>query len=283
MLFLYKHTERDGKSMKKILLSALIILTLSVAVSCQKSQTEFPEGFFDTKPNLQQEEQDNKGTPSGTDTGKTPQQNSGNKSEDKTVPTEKDDKSKTDTVKKDTEDKKDVEKDNTSEEKDGKTDADSTHYISVVEFSHSEKEKNEILSRYSEAEDFYYDILNQNFELDNMDVVTAVSDGYSTDYHRVILEDVNSLSELRSLYGRYFTADFIVSLDLSAYKEADGKLYCAATSASAGKNKGYTAKVESTSEDKAIVVRKDTQSGGVQRINAVKQGDAWYFGGVAMR
>ena len=237
--------------MKKTLLYSLIILVVFSLASCSFSKkNEFPQGFFDTKPN---------GT---SQTTKPDPVINNNNQKDSPEITEKSD---------------EVMQKNPDKTKEGEE-------LPNAPFSHSDKEKAEIISRYNEAEGLYYDILSQNFELDNMDVVTAVSDGYETKFHRVILGSVNSLSELRALYGTYFTASFIQKIDLSAYTEADGKLYCAPTSGSAaGKGTSYTAKVESIDEKNAVVVRKDSKSGGTQRISAVKAGGIWYFESVGIR
>lgn len=137
-----------------------------------------------------------------------------------------------------------------------------------------------IISQYSVAEDFYYDMQNQNFELDNMDTVTFEDNGYETVYHRVIISGINSIAGLKAAYGFYFTDDFVSSLDFSAYREENEKLYCAQLAGSVSDTE-YSCIVETVDKNNAVVVRK--QGSGVQRIPAVKSGDTWLFGAVAIR
>lgn len=137
-----------------------------------------------------------------------------------------------------------------------------------------------IISQYGVAEDFYYDMQNQNFELDNMDTVTFVDNGYETVYHRVIIDGINSIAELKAAYGIYFTDNFVSSLDFSAYREENEKLYCAQLTGSVS-GAEYSCTVETVDKNNALLIRK--QGSGVQRIPAVKSGDTWLFGAVAIR
>lgn len=137
-----------------------------------------------------------------------------------------------------------------------------------------------IVSQYRVAEDFYYDMQNQNFELDNMDTVTFVDNGYETVYHRVIISGINSIAGLKAAYGFYFTDDFVNSLDFSAYREENEKLYCAQLTGSIS-DAEYSCTVETIDENNALLIRK--QGSGIQKIPAVKSGDTWLFGAVAIR
>ena len=150
-------------------------------------------------------------------------------------------------------------------------------------FHHSESEKQKIIGRYIEAEDFYYNMLHQNYDLDGYDVITRKnSDGYETEYHRVLYYDVNSLADLKKYYLEYFTKDFVDRIDFSAYVEADDKLYCAMTGHSA-KNSKYTYSVESKDITNAYIVRTDPHGNGSTKIAAVNNGGNWYFSSVAIR
>ncbi len=147
-----------------------------------------------------------------------------------------------------------------------------------------ETEKQKLISKYIEAENFYYDMLCQNFELDNMDVITYEDNGYSTDYHRVLLVDVNSIAELKALYLGYFTNSFVESLDLSAYREENGKLYCAETATTANNDYAkYTCTAESADGKSAALTRKLTDGSSSQKITAQNSGGEWFFDGVAIR
>ncbi len=90
-------------------------------------------------------------------------------------------------------------------------------------------ETDRIAKAYTEAEGFYYDILRQNFELDNMDTLSVVGeDGYENEYCRMIYGEVNSVEDLLDLYRRCFTDDFVDGIATEGtYLEKDGKLYCA--------------------------------------------------------
>ncbi len=248
------------KSIHRIIAASLCLALTVVLISCGKDRGKLPDGFFDERVEENGPDTQNKDT---TPDKKEETHTSGNVEGDK--PNE--------------------EKENTpdKDEKDEKNEDKTIHIIETPtpSFNHSEEEKAVIISRYSEAESFYYDMLCQNFELDNMDTVTLESDGYETVYRRVILEDINSISELKALYGLYFTSAFISKVDFSAYREDGGKLYCAATAGSGLLSAKYNCSVESVDEDSAVVVR--SAGGAVQKIKAEKIGDGWFFDGVAMR
>lgn len=152
-------------------------------------------------------------------------------------------------------------------------------------FEHSDNEKQKIIGRYLEAEDFYYTMLYQRYDLDGYDVIKrANNDGYETEYHRVLYYDVNSIADLKKHYLQYFTNDFVAAIDFGAYVEADGKLYCAITDSSSG-NSGtkYTYTAESIDITNAYVVRTDTHGKGSTKIKAVNNGGSWYFTSVAIK
>lgn len=155
---------------------------------------------------------------------------------------------------------------------------------SSAAFSHSEEELQNIKSRYIEAEDFYYTMLYQQYDLDSYDTIEKKnSDGYSNEYHRVLYYDVNSLADLKGYYQEYFTGAFISSLDFTSYVEENDKLYCAQTEnsqSSVGAKHIYT--VESIDENNAYIIRTNADGTGMQKIKAVKSGENWYFGGVAI-
>ncbi len=166
-----------------------------------------------------------------------------------------------------------------AEKEEGKQD-ESKEDQEEIKYVIQEAEQQLIINRYTEAESFYYDMQNQNFELDNMDVITHEADGYEMTYHRVLLTDINSLSELKSTYLSYFTSAFVEAADFSAYREENGKLYCAELTGSIS-DAEYSCSVETVDEKNAVVVRK--QGTSIQRIPAVKSGDTWFFGAVAIR
>lgn len=256
------------KSINRIAATMLCLALTFALISCGKDRGKLPDGFFDERVEDTQTDTQNKDTapdkPDKKDETPTPDKVKGDKDEgDK----DGNDKSK--------------EEDGDKSEKDEKGEDKTIHIIETPDFRHSEEEIAVIISRYREAEGFYYDMLCQNFELDNMDTVTLESDGYETVYHRVILEDINSVSELKALYGLYFTSGFIAKVDFSAYREEGGKLYCAATAGSGLLSAKYDCSVESVDEDSAVVVR--SAGGAVQKIKAEKIGDGWFFDGVAMR
>lgn len=152
-------------------------------------------------------------------------------------------------------------------------------------FTHSDNEKQKIIGRYIEAEDFYYTILYQRYDLDGYDVIKRKNaDGYETEYHRVLYYNVNSIADLKKHYLEYFTSDFVAGIDFSAYVEANGKLYCAVTGNSSG-NPGakYTYTAESVDITNAYVVRTDSHGNGSTKIKAVNNGGNWYFSSVAIR
>lgn len=162
-------------------------------------------------------------------------------------------------------------------EKSDETESDKKEEIKYVI---PEEEQQVIINQYCVAEDFYYDMQNQNFELDNMDTVTFVDNGYETVFRRVIISGINSIADLKVAYGFYFTDDFVSSLDFSAYREENEKLYCAELTGSIS-GAEYTCTVETIDKNNALLIRK--QGTSVQRIPAVKNGDAWLFGAVAIR
>lgn len=254
------------KSIHRIVATLLCLALTFALISCGKDRGKLPDGFFDERVEDTQTDTQNKDTaPDKPDKkDETPTPDKVDKVDNGKV---EDDKSKDEVGDKDEKDEKDGDK--------------TIHIIETPVFRHSEEEIAVIISRYREAEGFYYDMLCQNFELDNMDTVTLESDGYETVYHRVILEDINSVSELKALYGLYFTSGFISKVDFSAYREEGGKLYCAATAGSGLLSAKYDCSVESVDEDSAVVVR--SAGGAVQRVKAEKIGDGWFFDGVAMR
>ena len=252
------------------MLCLIIVLAL---ISCGKDRGKLPDGFFDERVEETENDTQNKDTPPDKKE-ETPTPDKGDKG----------DKGDNGDNGKDASDESKEEKENTSDkgEKDEKDKEDdkTIHIIETPAFSHSEEEKSVIISRYREAEGFYYDMLCQNFELDNMDTVILESDGYETVYRRVILEDINSISELKALYGLYFTGGLVSKVDFSMYREDGGKLYCAATAGSLLSAK-YDCSVESIDEDSAVVVR--SAGGAVQKVKGEKVGGVWLFDGVAMR
>lgn len=150
-------------------------------------------------------------------------------------------------------------------------------------FDHTLYEKSVIVSRYREAEDFYYDMLLQNFELDNMDTVKITENGYETVFRRVILEDINSLDELKALYRLYFTAGFVGRCDFSAYREANGKLYCCATASTVADALEDGKCTVNDYDGKGATITVSFSSGSAQKISAVRVGEVWYFDGVAIK
>lgn len=153
------------------------------------------------------------------------------------------------------------------------------------EYEHTAAEKQKIIGRYIAAEEFYYSMLYQQFDLDSYDVIVRKNaDGYNTEYHRVLYYDVNSVQELKEHYLDYFTEDFVSRLDMSPYIEENDKLYCAQVSnASSSGGAKYTYVVESIDKDNAVVVRTLTNGSGKQKINAVNLGGVWYFTSVAIK
>jgi len=151
-------------------------------------------------------------------------------------------------------------------------------------YSHSDIEKSTIINRYIEAEELYYDILYQQFELDGLDIVERKnSDGYTNVYHRVNYYGVNSIEELKDHYRAYFTEDFVAKLDLGSYIEENGKLYCAQTeNAATESGYKYLYTVESINENNAYIIRQHTDGAVTQRIPAIKLNGEWYFGSVAI-
>lgn len=151
-------------------------------------------------------------------------------------------------------------------------------------FEHSTGEKEKIVGRYIEAEDFYYSMLYQQYDLDSYDVITVKnSGGYETEYHRVLYYDVNSKEDLKNCYRAYFTEDFVSKLDLGSYIEDSGKLYCAQTENASAPTTKFAYSAESIDETSAYVVRSGISGAGSVKIKAVKKGDSWYFSSVAIR
>lgn len=163
--------------------------------------------------------------------------------------------------------------------------ADSEKEITEPGYEHTDAEKQKIIGRYIDAEEFYYSMLYQQFDLDSYDVIIRENDdGYNTEYHRVLYYDVNSKSELLDHYRMYFTKEFAAKLDTSSYIEENGKLYCAEVSnTSQSKGTKYTYVVESTDKNNAVVIKKPTNGGADQRMNAVNIGGEWYFSSVAIK
>lgn len=253
------------KSIHRITATMLCLILTFALISCGKDRGKLPDGFFDERvEDTQSDTQNKENTPSA------------DKKENPPTPDKVDD----DKSKEEKENAPDKDETDEKSETDKKDDDKTIHIIETPAFSHSDEEKSVIISRYREAEGFYYDMLCQNFELDNMDTVTLESDGYETVYRRVILEDINSISELKALYGLYFTDGLVSKVDFSMYREDGGKLYCAATAGSLLSAK-YDCSVESIDEDSAVVVR--SAGGAVQKVKAEKVGDVWLFDGVAMR
>lgn len=155
---------------------------------------------------------------------------------------------------------------------------------STEPFALDEDEVQAIVSRYIEAEDFYYTILYQKYDLDSYDVITAEnSDGYDTQYHRVLYYDINSVDELKNYYNLYFTSDFVAGIDTSSYIEDSGKLYCTQNESSDPKEGAkYIYSVENVDEGVCYVVRKLSNGTASQKIKAVKHDGIWYFTSVAI-
>ena len=151
-------------------------------------------------------------------------------------------------------------------------------------FSLDEVEAQTIVSRYIEAEDFYYTMLYQKYDLDSYDVITREnSDGYDTQYHRVLYYDINSVDELKNYYSLYFTPDFVSSIDTGSYIEDGGKLYCTQNESSVPQaGAKYIYSVESVDESTCNVVRKLSNGTATQKIKAVKYDGIWYFSSVAI-
>ena len=172
----------------------------------------------------------------------------------------------------------------TSQKTDTSEDTQSSVTPVPEKFTLSDAEIQNIKSRYIEAEDFYYTMLYQHYDLDSYDVIEKKnSDGYSNEYRRVLYYDVNSLADLKSVYGDYFTADFVSKIDFNSYIEENGKLYCTETensASSSGTKHIYT--IESIDENNAYIVRTLADGSSMQKIKAVKNGGVWYFGGVAI-
>ena len=147
-----------------------------------------------------------------------------------------------------------------------------------------EDEVQAIVSRYIEAEDFYYTSLYQKYDLDSYDVITKKnSDGYDTQYHRVLYYDINSVDELKNYYSLYFTPDFVWSIDTSSYIEDGGKLYCTQNESSVSKaGAKYIYSVENVDDSTCYVVRKLSSGATSQKMQAVKYDGIWYFCSVAI-
>ncbi len=154
-----------------------------------------------------------------------------------------------------------------------------------VTFTHTDLEKQKIVGKYIEAEDFYYSMLYQQYDLDSYDVITRKnSDGYDTKYHRVLYYDVNSVADLKEHYLNYFTNDFVSRIDFSFYIEENGKLYCTIMGSSReGTGTKYTYSVESIDSSNAYVVRANTNGSGSTKIKAENIGGSWYFSSVAIK
>lgn len=154
-----------------------------------------------------------------------------------------------------------------------------------LKFSVSDAEAQTIISRYIEAEDFYYTMLFQQYELDGYDVITKKnSNGYPTEYHRVLYYNVNSLGELKKIYREYFTSEFVSDINFGSYIEENGKLYCAEMQSSVEHNGlKYVYSVEGVDENRVCLIKKHTNGTSVQKIYAIKSGGVWYFDGVAVR
>ena len=149
-----------------------------------------------------------------------------------------------------------------------------------------EAEAAALAARYGEAQGFYDDMLMQNFPLDNMDKITVVTDDYENEAYRVLLDDVNSLDDLKAQYGAYFTPAFIGTLDFSAYTEKDGKLYCLSSGYGSNRTAGSVRYgTEQIDENHAVLIVVTSYSGtsktGTHRVPCEKIDGTWYFGGVA--
>ncbi len=265
--------------MKKIMLSAFILMFSLVLFSCgtnQKGKTDL-SALFDNG--------------SVTENGVTENTPTDNRQENSD--SDKPNENKQDVVSanvSDSEKESDDEKEVKQEENEKKDDSSSDEKTDVdgekdLKFSVSETEAQAIISRYIEAEEFYYTMLFQQYELDGYDVIIENnSNGYLTEYHRVLYYNVNSLEELKKIYGGYFTGGFVSDVDFSSYIEENGKLYCAETQSSTDKNGfKYAYSVESVDENKVCLIKKHTDGTSVQKIYAEKSGGVWYFDGVAVR
>ena len=168
---------------------------------------------------------------------------------------------------------------NTSDEKEDNVPDDSAEK-NEAPFSHSEAEKQTIINRYIEAQDFYYSMLYQQFDLDSYDVIVRKNaDGYDTEYHRVLYYNVNSKADLTARYREYFTEAFVGSVDFSSYIEENEKLYCAETRSNVSGNTAHGHTVESIDENNAYIIAAGTS----QKIKAVKSDGKWYFASVAIK
>ena len=260
------------------LTAALLILCL---FSCQREKKDISLLFDNVPPQNTEENPVTDNT--GTESEKT--QPSGNTSESGKNPTEtvQQDKVTQETtpeeIKQNPEEAEETNGETTenSEDKKEETPVQSTPVL-------DETELQTIKSRYIEAEDFYYTMLYQQYDLDSYDVIEKTnSDGYSSEYHRVLYYNVNSLDELKNCYGEYFTQSFISGLDFNSYVEENGKLYCAETDNShinTGVKHIYS--VEVIDQNNVFIVRTNSDGSSLQKIKAVKSGGIWYFGGVAI-
>ncbi len=267
--------------MKKLLFIVLIIAAIASAIylfgSKDKAPTDLSEIFDDKPDNIVAETITVPDNIQNTATSPSTEDEAANT---ETVDQENQETSNENADTEASSDNTDSETDNTSEENN-----ESSEKSEEAQFSHSESEKQIIAGRYIEAEDFYYTMLYQQFDLDSYDVIVRKNDdGYNTEYHRVLYFDVNSKSELRDCYREYFTDDFVSKLDLGSYIEENGKLYCAENvNASLAKGTKYTYLVEGTDAENATIVRTHTDGSGMQKVKAVKKNGKWYFTSVAIK
>lgn len=249
--------------MKRFILPLALILIASLLFACGKKQSKKDmSALFDKKPSeITGETENSTNTPMPVDTSNdTPPAGTDNENPENSTDSENDDNGS-------------ESHDNTGEQTQ-----------QLPEYKHSEAEVSTIINRYIEAEDFYYTLLYQRYDLDGYDIILRNnSDGYNTEYHRVLYYDVNSKSELQDYYRRYFTESFVSKVDFNSYIEENGKLYCAQTENAAGQQGAkYLYTVESVDPDTAYVIRSRTDGTAMQKVSAEKIGEIWYFGGVAI-
>ncbi|MBR5308074.1 MAG: hypothetical protein IKU43_04835 [Clostridia bacterium] len=253
--------------MKKILLTALVLLVSVSLFAChtKKGSNDMSE-LFDEKPtNGQVTEAPN---------------NNGKAEESPSTSDISSEADKESTEADKAEDKTEEEENSEAESEEKKEEAENP----PTPFTLSDSELQTIKSRYIEAEDFYYTMLYQHLELDSYDVIVRKnSDGYDTEYHRLLYYNVNSLADLKRYYGEYFTQGFVNGLDFSLYAEENGKLYCAETeNAPAASGVKYIYSVEGIDAENAYIVKSRTDGSSPQKIKCVKLGGVWYFSGVAI-
>lgn len=271
--------------LKKIMLSAFILMFSLILFSCgtnEKGKNDL-SALFDNGSAVENGKQTDDSVIENTPT------DNGQESSDSDKTNEKSQDAVSANVS-DFEKESDGEKEVKQEENKKNDDSSSEEKIDVdgekdLKISVSEAEAQTVISRYIEAEDFYYTMLLQQYELDGYDVITKNnSNGYPTEYHRVLYYNVNSLGELKKIYGEYFTGGFVSEIDFGSYIEENGKLYCAEMQSAIEHNSSkYVYSVEGVDENRVCLIKKHTNGTSVQKIYAEKSGGVWYFDGVAVR